>query len=153
MWSSEGTALPQRLLLPPEKVGMAWQQQTGSVGAGLSSLGNPCFLNTVLQRLTLLHKVGQEPGAAAGLCQPQLSSAVAPAVRLCPPGLALCGAEPCTLPREEPLPHSRRLGRPHDHSPAPCHSRHVTPPGPVSQSMRSPTWPRITMLCPRPRGA
>ena len=48
---SEGTAPPQRVLLPPEKICMACQQ-TGSVRAGLYKLGNPCFLKSILQCLS-----------------------------------------------------------------------------------------------------
>ena len=63
-----------------------------------------------------MRRAGKEAGAAAGLCQPQPWPAVAPAVCLCPPGLALRGAEVCAPPREEPLPRRERLGRPRGRS-------------------------------------
>ena len=47
----EGTAPPQKVRLPPEKICMAWQRR-GSVGAGLYNLGNKSFLNSILQLLT-----------------------------------------------------------------------------------------------------
>ena len=110
---SEGTAPPQRVLLPPEKICMACQQ-TGSVRAGLYKLGNRCFLKSILQRLSAESREGGR-GRSRAVPAPAVASS-GPSCVPVSPGAGSAWAEVCALPREEPLPRSERLGRPRGRS-------------------------------------
>ena len=123
---SEGTAPPQRVLLPPEKICMACQQ-TGSVRAGLYKLGNPCFLKSILQCLSAESGEGGR-GRSRAVPAPAVPSS-SPSCVPVSPGAGSAWAEVCALPREEPLPRSERLGRPHGRSCKRCRAVPALSPG------------------------